>query len=383
MTIRSLYKFSLCLGLGCLFFARLAGAEDAEELYRQGNKKLQAGEFAAAIDAYNQALAIHPTGVNAYINRAIARVNLKDPNAALADLALAIQLAPEAGDPYRVRAYIRSQAEDYPEAINDLDTALDHNPKDIEALAMRAEYNAKSGNDDGALRDATRALELQPDLVPALYIRSQVRGRRGESAAALADLDLVLKAQPNAAEALRDRAQLKFDALDFPAALADARAAAAVAPKDGFIARLIGYSLFATGTDDAAAVAALEKAAEIDPTNAVYPLLCRHFALIRQGKPDQRLAKAWPEWKDEPWGQVLAQFALGQLTEEQLEAKLADQSEEDLRKGMACEAHFYIGLVRRQAGDKSTARLRFQSARDTGMTTYIEYVLAGAELKRR
>jgi lipoprotein NlpI len=82
------------------------------------------------------------------------------------------------------------------------------------------------------------------------------------------------------------------------------------------------------------------------------------------------------------WVQAIAKFIVGQISEDELETAAKDTPDDGELMGRACEMHFYIGLARKQAGDKSTARLRFQSAIGTDQKTYIEHALASAELKR-
>ena len=199
--------------------------------------------------------------------------------------------------------------------------------------------------------------------------------------AALRDLDRAIALVPAFPDALDERADLKFRLLDFAGAAADARKVLAIDSTLHRSARLAGYALFGSG-DYAGAAKALAAAADADPANSTYALLVRHLALVRAGGADERLATSWGRWTDRPWSQALAKFVCGQLTEDQLEDLVAKGRDETERLGRQCEAHFYIGLARLKAGDRSTARLRFQGARDTKATTFIEHTLAIAELKR-
>jgi lipoprotein NlpI len=144
----------------------------------------------------------------------------------------------------------------------------------------------------------------------------------------------------------------------------------------------LGYAEFARG-EYANAARTLAAAADADATpQSAYALFVRYYALLRAGATDRRLATAWGAWKEEPWLQAIARFITGEIDEEALEAAAKETSDDGELMGRACELHFYIGLARAQAGDKSTARLRFQSAVTTEQTTFIEYSLARAELNR-
>ena len=154
-----------------------------------------------------------------------------------------------------------------------------------------------------------------------------------------------------------------------------------MAPKSDQVAKWIGYIHFAQG-NYAAAVAALTHGADLGKeSDNAYPLILRHFTLQRLGQPDNRLATSWGRWKDDPWSQALAKFAVGQATEDELEKLSSAPTDEKERRGRQCEMHFYIGLARLQAGDKSTARMRFQLALATGIKDYTEYVHSATELK--
>jgi lipoprotein NlpI len=171
--------------------------------------------------------------------------------------------------------------------------------------------------------------------------------------------------------------------LKWDAAIADGKKALELAPEAAIAMRVVGYSQFARG-DYAAAAQTLANAADADKTSggAAYALIVRHHALLRTGSADKRLATSWGDWKDAPWLQALAKFTTGAIDEDALEAVAKDTKDDGELAGRVCEMHFYVGLARKQAGDKSTARLRFQSALKTEQKTFIEDALASAELAR-
>ncbi len=351
------------------------------ERFQAANEKLRAGDFAAALAMFDEILRQAPRGSNVLVARARAKTGLKDPAGALADLDRAIDLGMKTSEPYLLRARLLVAKEDLVGAATDADTAVRLDPKKPIAFLIRAEVSTASGKTDAALADLSTALELDSKYVAALYQRAKLHQTREDNASALADYGRILEILPDNTTALSERGWLRFAQLDMAGARADAAKALMKAPHAAILHRLDGYAAFAQ-SDWAGAVAALDKAAEQDKTGrAVYPLLVRHHALLRLGPPDKRLGTSWGAWADDPWAQTLARFAVGQISEEVLESTATVPAEEAQLKSRRCEMHFYAGLARWQAGDRSAARLHFQAVLATEQKGFIEYTLASVLLK--
>lgn len=374
-----------------------------EKRFKEANAKLDAGEAQPALDAYNEILEAEPKAGNVWVMRAIAKWKLKDLSGARADLAQAIALHPDNVDAYRVRGQMRYEAKDYSNSLADFtkaidevksnlravmgagdkDAAISYEQENAELWGMRAEVESKLGDNSAAIYDLTHAIELKPDFVAAFYLRGQLYEATGESGSAEADYSKVIGLNPRHADALNNRAWIRFHALKWDDAIADGKKVSEIAPKAAVALRVVGYSQFAKG-DFADAAQTLAAAADADPSSdAAYALFVRHYAVLRTGGADQRVATSWGNWKDEPWLQALAKFLVGKIDEEALEVVAKETLDDGELAGRACEMHFYIGLARQLAGDNSTARLRFQSALHTDQKTYIEHALASAELARK
>jgi len=384
---RLLLTVTLALaGFAAPFANQLHAADhDAlEKRFKEANAKLDAGESAPALEIYNEILEAEPKAGNVWVMRAIAKWKLKDLSGARADLAQAIALHPDNTDAYRVRGQLRYEAKDYSGSLADFSRAIELSEQapDGELFGMRAEVQNKLGDTTAGISDLTEAIKLKPDYAAAFFLRGQLHEAEQRTAAAEADYSRVIELSPKHADALNNRAWLRFHALRWDEAIADGKKALELAPKAAVAMRVVGYSQFAKG-DYAAAAETLAAAAAADETSgAAYPLFVRHFALLRGGAADKRLATSWVNWKDDPWLQALAKFITGQIDEDALEAVAKDTQDDGELLGRACEMHFYVGLARKQAGDKSTARLRFQSALKTDQKTYVEDALASAELAR-
>lgn len=393
----------LLASFAALFTAAPAADNEAlEKRFKEANAKVDVGEFQPALEIYNEILEAEPKAGNVWVMRSIAKWRLKDLSGARADLAQAIALHSDNVDAYRVRGQMRYEAKDYSSSLADFTKAIDlvnansraiaaagdknaataYEIENAELWGMRAEVHSKLSDSPSAVYDLTRAIELKPDYTAAFYLRGQLYEGSGEPAAAEEDYSKVIELNPKHADALNNRAWIRFHALKWDDAIADGKKALEISPKAAVAMRVVGYAQFGKG-DYAEAAKVLAAAADADPSSTGgYALFIRHHALLRLGEADKRLATSWGNWKDEPWLQALAKFLTGQIDEDALEAVAKDTPDDGELAGRACEMHFYIGLARKQAGDKSTARLRFQAALNTEQKTFIEDALSHAELAR-
>lgn len=388
MILRPPVFTSVLLFLGALALAAVPAiaADNAalEKRFLDANAKVDAGEFHLALEIYNEILEAEPAAGNVWVMRAIAKWNLNDRSGARADLAQAIALHPENTDAYRVRGQLRYQQGDFQGSLADFTKAIEltRDEPNAELFGMRAEVQKKLNDYPSSIDDLTRAIVLKPDYVAALYLRGQLYEAGGEPAAAEADYSTAIELAPKHVDALGSRAWIRFHALKWDEAISDGTKALEIAPKTAEALRVVGYAQFARG-DYAEAAKTLTAAADADPTaEAAYALFIRYHALLRTGGADKRLATSWGVWKERPWLQAIAKFIGGQIDEDALEAVAKDTPDDGELAGRVCEMHFYIGLARKQAGDKSTARLRFRSAMATEQKTYVEHALAQAELAR-
>ena len=129
------------------------------------------GQDAAAIEAYNQAIAIDATDPNAYAGRG--------------DVLTGRQL--------------------YAEAIADYDAAIRLDASHSRAFASRGIAWYYQGRDEAAVADLDRAIALDPNYVKAYSYRGAARSRRGQNELALDDYNAVVRLMPENAGAYKDR----------------------------------------------------------------------------------------------------------------------------------------------------------------------------------
>jgi len=367
-----------------LLAVSLPGAsDDLNALFAEANRKLEAGDAAAALEDYNLIIEQEPKADNVWLRRAFARWQLKDSSGARADLAQTLSLNPDHIDAYRLRAMIKHTEGNYEGALEDIDRALDVDTEIALLYVMRAETLMALDRAEEALKELNEAIEIDASMSMAFLYRANVYKYLKNWERALTDYTEVIDQHPDDIDALYERAWIYFYRRDWASAIADARKVIQLAPEIDGTYRVIGYAEFGSG-DYKAAAASLSQAVDAQTTNEVsnaYSYFIRHLALKRIGASDDRLASALKQWKDEPWIYAVGQFLTGQISEEQFEAEVG-KAEGDEHSGMECEANFYIGIERALAKDRSTARMRFRAAIATDAKGFIELTFAGAELER-
>ncbi|KIM34136.1 hypothetical protein M408DRAFT_325639 [Serendipita vermifera MAFF 305830] len=130
----------------------------AEKHKLTGNSKMSAKDYASAIAAYTQAIALDPTNPVYYSNRAAAHSSANDHNSAVADAEKAIQV-----DPKFVKAYHRLGHAQY--SLGSYDAAATAFNKGLELEPTNA--NLRNGRENALARAAEATEDALPDPPPA------------------------------------------------------------------------------------------------------------------------------------------------------------------------------------------------------------------------
>ncbi|MEI9988781.1 MAG: hypothetical protein WDM86_01975 [Rhizomicrobium sp.] len=236
---------------------------------------------------------------------------------------------------------------------------------------------------DGAIAAFTVALgdgDLSAALVPQAYRgRARAYMAKGRCADALADLDAALKLKPGEGDLVAQHgfAAACLDKLDVALADYDALVAAKFSTD---IYRARGILRWRMG-DPAAAVADFSTYVSLfgkDP----YGVLWLEMSRARAGALDPSVAADdVRHFDDDKWPGALLKLYAGKLKPDGIAAAVAggDASEQADRQ---CEADFYLGEWWLTQADTSPARPLLQRARDTCRHDFIEWGMAGAELRR-
>ena len=259
--------------------------ETPDRLLSKGDALVGAGQFAASLVAYDEALRLDPTYRPAMLSKAAALLSLNRDIDALAVYHRVLAVDPEDETALRASAKILAGQARWREALDAVDTYLKKKPNDsvclelkgdvlaslgrrpeslaayeaalamdpsnanvkqkieevrvdVPGLLSRALICSANGNYAQALNLFDEILEVEPSNVNALIGKAVAYRRSGKSQEALNCLDLVLNIQPANAAALLNRGHLLVERGDLPAALEAFGQLVSISPSDeeGWIA---------------------------------------------------------------------------------------------------------------------------------------------------
>lgn len=207
----------MCLSLlgSCPALGDAAPAAKMTEAAR-GADLFRRGEWAAAVEAFDKAIAQNPKDASSYLWRGGGKLKLGDKEGAKADFAMAFKLDPE----------LAKEAVSPPkDPIEEFNQAIERNPRERKAYVGRGWARAERGDTKGAEQDFTTAIELDPEIAEAYLDRGRARAVLGDAAGAIADFDQVIQLEPKNAEAYNLRGTVKGMRADWSAAITDLRKA--------------------------------------------------------------------------------------------------------------------------------------------------------------
>jgi tetratricopeptide (TPR) repeat protein len=266
-----------------LFIASLAFAQDAASLYRQGVDLQQKGDLAGASDAYRKSLALDPNNIGALSNLGAALVGLGHFEDAIPFYSKALEAAPEQYRPVLRRnlalAYYKSgRLRDAAPILIALHEAA---PAAHPPALLAADCLLQLG-------EAAKALELLEPLAPdapsdraLAYVLGIAYLKNGKSAEAQRILDPILK-DDSSAEGQYALGMAMFTSGDYPAAVAALKRAAQIDPALAHVQSYYGQALIFTGDADGA-LAAFRKQLEADPNDYEANYLSASI-LLRRGE---------------------------------------------------------------------------------------------------
>lgn len=282
------------------------------------------------------------------VRRGIAESEQHNYAGAIADFERALALVPDDGDVRYNLALAKSESRDYAGAVAEFDRVLRLNPGDAEACLSRGSAKFYQEDYAGAIADYDRAVALDPRYTSAVYARALAKRRLGNFAGAFADYDRAIALDPDYWRAYNGRATAHNAHGDFALAIADYTRRIELAPEGDeyawFQRSLLRRRLGRTGAD---------------------------------GQLAQEVAR-WPEG----WPKVVGQYLLGRLGADELLRRAAEPTDPQTRREQLCEADYYVGITALLAGRGAEAREKFQACVDTGVSAFLEHLLARSELAR-
>jgi tetratricopeptide (TPR) repeat protein len=248
-------------------------------------EELQAGQMENAFAALDELIKQYPNNPDAYLLRGSLKIQV-DPSQALSDFNKVIELKPDSGPAYNQRAMLRLINNDTAGALKDLDAAIVHNFKDDSVYYLRGQIRWQVGEPNAALSDLDEAIKLNPNNPRAYSTRSDLLIALKELDRAFADLNYLISwyetdpsARPMPKPPERTDAKStpqpgtvpKKDPPAFMIAIAQQTANEAPGAKEmaPTIARAyVNRGLILNNRENhIAALADLDKAVRIDPTN--------------------------------------------------------------------------------------------------------------------
>ncbi len=204
----------------------------------------------------------------------------------------------------------------------------------------------KRGLYDRAIAEYDQAIKLKPDYANAYYNRGVAYMSKGLYDRAIEDYDTAIRLRPDYAKAYRNRGNAKFYLGRFAAAARDYDQSLNIDPEQIF--RVIWLYLARERSEENGGQELARNATKVDLSD-------------------------WP-------GPVVSMF-LGEVAPQQVLAA-AKHPDERKQRERECEAFFYIGQYHLLQGNKGEAAKLFRKALDTGITHFVEYIGAKAELER-
>jgi tetratricopeptide (TPR) repeat protein len=173
-----------------------APSQQAQELRRQADAKASAGDWAAAIASYDEALRVSPHDLAAEIGLAQAYRGVHNYAEAKQILERARAEHVQSAKPLAALGDLEIELQTYDAAIAHLRASLALAPSDIESRnRLAVAYQAK-GDLDSALAQIAKVLARDPKSALAYYTRAKIYSDRNQDAAALPDAMKVVELQP-------------------------------------------------------------------------------------------------------------------------------------------------------------------------------------------
>ena len=234
-------------------------------LRRRADALLRHDDFAAALAAYTESIALDPTDPLAFHGRGLAAYGKGDLEPALTDIATALRLRPDTPTALNNLGLIRLAKGDNAAAIADFDEAIKLDPAYAVVRYNRGRAYSETGAADKALADFDESIRLDPRFAKAYKARADVLSHGGDRTRALADYDEAVRLRPDDPATLNNRGLLLFARGEHHRAIADFDEAIRTNPRYAVV-RYNRGRVYAYLGDTVEALASFEQALRLDPT---------------------------------------------------------------------------------------------------------------------
>ncbi|HEX9630280.1 MAG TPA: tetratricopeptide repeat protein [Pyrinomonadaceae bacterium] len=166
----------------------------ASEQYNKGVRLHQSGDLAGAIAAYTRAIKIDANKQDAYNNRGVAYLALKEYAAALADFSRSIELGPTS-EAYNNRGNIYFSQKQFKEAISDFGESIKLKGS-AEAYTNRGTAYEEMGEDSIGLADLEQAIRLDEKFARAYAVHGLISLKLSKDSVAQQDFAKAFELDP-------------------------------------------------------------------------------------------------------------------------------------------------------------------------------------------
>lgn len=158
----------------------------ASEYNFRGLDKVNAGSFKEAIEDFDKAIEIKPTG-QTYFNRAYSKSMIEDFDGAIQDYKKSIELEYRLAESYFERGYCKEQVNNPDGAMDDYTKAIETNKDYVSAYNNRALIKLKRNEYKAAIKDFDKAIKINPNFVGAYVNRGFTKKELGDNSGACKD----------------------------------------------------------------------------------------------------------------------------------------------------------------------------------------------------
>jgi len=218
----------------------------------QGKARYIEGDYHSAVIAYNKALELQDSLVDAYFQRASAKSFLEDYEGALKDYSTVIRFDSSNVSAYYFRSYLKHELGfQRDSSLLDINIAIDLSPSDAKLYARRAyikshtfDLEVDKINHNSAIEDLDRAIELD-DTNPEFYRqRGFSKSQQGATLAAASDFEKAIAIDPENADNYNERGLIRLKIEDFQGAVEDFSKAIEINNDQEYLYRNIGLAKY-------------------------------------------------------------------------------------------------------------------------------------------
>lgn len=325
--------------------------ENVKYLGNRAKARSETGDLKGSLEDYDQYMELEKGNAVAYNNRGLVRFELGDVEGALEDYAVSLKMDPKSAMAWSNKAGALLDLGRYDEAVEAYGMALEIDPKRKVDLKGRASVQEILKNWEGAIGDYDRILEIDPRDAEAFDARGFVKDFAGDTKGAVADLTLSLEIDPDNEHAWFNRG--------------------AIHQREG---------RWKEAADDFRNC--LKSGDEYTNYSQLYLWLCqgKMGEMEAATKDFEAFLLSIEKGGENRWFHHVAGFLLGRVNEEALFAAVDRTGDED-EGAQDCEAWYYVGLKRMEAGDKKGAVDAFGQCVATDLWIHLEYAAAKTRLE--